>query len=193
VLERVRVLRWQGDAAVHAGGRSVEIGVETTVVPLRWARSRSWLRSDGPAKSRTMLITEEGGWIGRARSSEKMPAAFYAHERAQFAIYGLMLLAPLLQPGVRLRSGEAQGGLLPLHAEHPAAPPTLLLFEPDGRLAEAQNQVPDAEGGADISQRFIFSPETMPGPVRWPRRLTLLQRGQPYFELALTRFEAVRA
>ena len=187
------MLRWQGDAAVHASGGSVEIGVDTTVVPLRWARSRSWLRSDGPDKSRTMLITEEGGWIGRDGSSEKMPAPFYAHEHAQFAIYGLMLLAPLLERGVRLRTGEAQGGLLALHAEHPAAPPTLLLFEPDGRLAEALNQVPDAEGGADIPQRFIFSRDTVPGPVRWPRRLTLLQRGKPYFELALTRFEAARA
>jgi hypothetical protein len=70
----------------------------------------------------------------------------------------------------------------------PPAPPTHLFFDPDGRLAEARNLVPDPAGGAAIAQHFIFSAETMPGPIAWPRRLTIEQNGAPFFELTLSRF-----
>jgi hypothetical protein len=73
----------------------------------------------------------------------------------------------------------------------PPAPPTQLFFETDGRLAEARNSVVSPEGGADIAQHFTFSAETMPGPIAWPRRLTIEQNGALFFELTLSRFAAV--
>jgi hypothetical protein len=190
-LERVRMLRWEGDATVHAGGRDLAITVSTAVVPFVWARSESWPTAQGREAARTMLITPDGGWAERGGRSEPLPPALVEHERAQFAIYGLMLLAPLLRPPARLTRLPDQDGLARLRAERSPAPPTELWFDSSARLAEARNRVPAPEGGATIPQRFVFSRETMPGPVRWPRELRIEQDGRPYFELRLKRFEAV--
>jgi hypothetical protein len=189
-LERVRLLRWEGEAVVHAGGRDVAINVATLVVPFSWARSESWPTAQGRAAARTMVIAEEGGWVERDGRSEPLPPSFVEHERAQFAIYGLMLLAPLLRPPARLTRLPDRDRFARLLAERSPAPPTELRFDRSGRLAEALNQVPDAEGGKAIPQRFVFSEEAMPGRIRWPRELRIEQQGRPYFELRLTRFDA---
>jgi hypothetical protein len=189
-LARVRILSWEGEAIVHAGGRDVRIGVSTMVVPFVAARSASWPLDQGKAATRTMTIRSDVGRVERGGTSEPLPPATVAHERAQFAMYGLMLLATLDkgQAGVRILHDER--GMNVLRVDHPGAPVTRLYFEGDGRLAEATNEVPDPEGGAPIPQHFFFSAETMPGPVRWPRKLRIEQRGRPYFELTLSRFEA---
>lgn len=191
VLERVRMLRWEGEAVVHAGGRDVAILVSTTVVPFAWARSESWPAAAGRAGARTMLITPDGGWVERGGRSDALPAAFVEHERAQFAIYGVMLLAPLLRPPARLIRLADRDGFARLLAERSPAPATEMWFDRSGRLAEARNRVPPPDSGETIPQRFVFSEEAMPGPVRWPRELRIEQSGRPYFELRLTRFEAV--
>lgn len=184
------MLQWQGEAVVHAGEQDVAIGVATTLVPFSWVRSKSWRLVDGPGKSRTMLITPEGGWVERGGRTEVLAPAFVAHERAQFAIYALMLLAPLADGRSKLRRLADRGALRVLEATHPLAPRTELLFEPSGRLAEALNRVPDPEGKAPIAQRFIFSEEAaMTAPVRWPRELRIEQEGKPYFELRFDRIE----
>lgn len=189
-LGRVALLQWQGEAVVHDGERDVAIGVATTLVPFSWVRSKSWRLVDGPQRSRAMLITPAGGWVERDGRSEAMAPAFLAHERAQFAIYALMLLAPLADGRSKLRRLPDRGALRVLKVEHPLAPRTELLFEPSGRLAEALNRVPDAAGGAPIAQRFIFSEEKVAGaPIRWPRDLRIEQEGKPYFELRFDRLE----
>jgi hypothetical protein len=185
------MLRWEGQALVHAGGRDVAITVSTTVVPFDWARSKSWPTAQGREAARVMLITPDGGWVERGGRSDKLPPALVEHERAQFAIYGLMLLAPLLRPPARLTRLADQDGFARLLAERPPAPPTELWFDSFGRLAEARNRVPAPEGGGRISQRFVFSKEPMAAPVRWPRELRIEQDGRPYFELRLDRFEAL--
>ena len=185
------MLRWKGQALVHAGGHDVAITVSTIVVPFDWARSESWPTARGRDVARTMLITPEGGWVERGGRSDPLPPAFVEHERAQFAIYGLMLLAPLLHPPGRLTRLPDQDGFSRLLAERRPAPPTELWFDSLGRLAEARNQVPAPEGGERISQRFVFSKEPMAAPIRWPRELRIEQGGQPYFELRLNRFEAL--
>lgn len=189
-LGRVVMLQWRGEAVVHAGGNDVAIGVATTLVPFSWVRSKSWRLVDGPEKSRTMLITPEGGWVERGGRTEALAPAFVGHERAQFAIYALMLLAPIAGGRAKLRRLADRGPLRVLEVTHPLAPPTELLFEPSGRLAEALNRVPDSAGGAPIAQRFIFSEEAVTtAPIRWPRGLRIEQEGKPYFELRFDRIE----
>lgn len=189
-LGRVAMLRWQGQAVVHDGERDVAIGVETTLVPFSWVRSKSWRLVDGPEKSRTILITPAGGWVERGGRTEALAPAFLAHERAQFAIYPLMLLAPLADGRSVLRRLADRGTLRVLEATHPLAPRTELLFESSGRLAEALNRVPDSAGGAPVAQRFIFSEEPVTtAPIRWPRELRIEQEGRPYFELRFDRLE----
>lgn len=191
VLDQVRLLSWQGEAAVHAGGRDVRIGVSTTVVPFVAARGESWPLAAGRSAARTLVIDETGGRVERAGTYQILPEALVVHERAQFAIYGLMLLAPLAEGRAGLRRLGSKRGLDVLLVSHPKAPKTKLYFEPDGRLAEATNEVPDPETGRPIPQRFIFSEEQMRGPVRWPKTLRIEQAGKPYFEMTLRRFEAL--
>ncbi|HEY5723788.1 MAG TPA: hypothetical protein VIT45_15865 [Allosphingosinicella sp.] len=192
VLSRVRLLSWEGEATVFDGDRRIELGVSTIVAPFTSARSTTWLLSEGKASARTMIITETGGRVERNGRTEPLPARLVTHERAQFAMYGLMLLAPLDRGGGSIRQPHIpSSGFDILRVSHKLAPLTRLFFETDGRLAEAVNTVPHPETGRPVRQRFIFSEEQMPGPVRWPRTIRIEQEGSPVFELRLTRFEAV--
>ncbi len=190
-LERIRLLAWEGEATVHAGGREIRIGVSTMVVPFVAARSASWPLVSGRAATRTMVLDTGGGRVERNGASEHLPDLLVRHEQAQFAIYGMMLLAPLDKGRAGLRLVHDQRGLNVLRVYHPPAPVTRLYFESDGRLAEATNTVPHPEQRKKrIRQHFYFSEEEMPGPVRWPRTLRIEQEGSPYLELTLSRFEA---
>jgi hypothetical protein len=190
-LERIRLLSWQGEAVVHSGERDIRIGVSTMVVPFIAARSASWPLALGRAATRTMVLDTGGGRVEHEGTSERLPDLLVRHEQAQFAIYGMMLLAPLDKQRANLRLLHDQRGLNVLRVYHPPAPVTRLYFESDGRLAEATNSVPHPERKRErISQHFFFSEEEMPGPVRWPRTLRIEQEGRPYLELTLSRFEA---
>ena len=190
-LERIRLLSWQGEAVVHDGGREIRIGVSTMVVPFVAARSASWPLALGRAATRTMILDTGGGRVERNGVSERLPDLLVRHEQAQFAIYGMMLLAPLDKGRATLQIRHDRSGFRVVRVYRPPAPVTRLYFESDGRLAQATNSVPHPEHkNRRISQRFIFSEEQMPGPVRWPRSLRIEQDGRPYFELTLSRFEA---
>jgi len=187
-LSRAKVLRWTGTAKVFAGARVIEIGVSTTVRPWAGARSDSWLLADGPSKTRTLIIEGAQGWTERAGVRSPMPPAMLAHERAQYALYGLMLLTPLRDRGAKL---TVEAGRREITVSHTDAPTTVLIFDPDGRLAGARNDVPSPyPGGAAVHQDFRFEGEIVSRGVHWPRRLTIDQDGKPYFDLTLTTFEA---
>jgi len=192
VLRRVRLLSWDGEATVFDGDRRIELGVSTIVAPFASARSTSWLLSQGKASARTMIISDTGGRVERNGRIEELPARLVAHERAQFAMYGLMLLAPLEGGGASIRQVDIPSSRFDiLRVSHKQAPLTRLFFESDGRLAEAVDTVPHPETGRPVRQRFVFSEQQMPGPVHWPRTIRIEQEGKLYFELRLTRFEAV--
>jgi hypothetical protein len=189
VLERVRLLAWDGEAIVHDGARDIAIGVSTIIVPFVEARSSTWPLAQGKAATRTMIVKADGATAEWKGILTPLPPLVAAHERAQFAIYGLMLLQ--FDSGrAGLRRVAGLHGLSGLRVDHPYAPKTRLYFESDGRLAEATNVVPGPEDGRPIHQHFIFSEEQMPGPVRWPRSFRLEQEGRPYLEMKLSRFEA---
>jgi hypothetical protein len=190
VLERVRLLSWDGEAMVHDGSRDIAIGVSTMVVPFVAARSASWPLAQGRGATRTMVLNADVARVERNGTSEDLPPDSAAHERAQFGMYGIMLIAPIAGGKASLRFVPNEKGMTVLRVARRFMPVTFLYFEADGRLAEARNEVPDPEGGAPIPQHFYFSEEVMPGPVRWPRSLRIEQRGKPYFELKLSRFEA---
>jgi hypothetical protein len=191
-LARVRALSWQGRATIHAGDNVIEIGASTRVIPFRSAHSRTWLLSQGPASSRALIIDGAQGWMERGGTRSPMPAAMLAHERQQYAIYALMLLVPARGHVVSRRT-EPDGRAI-LRIAHPDAPETELVFDADGRLAEAHNRVSDPEGGAEaIDQVFRFSGEIVSRGVRWPRRIDILQRGRPYFTLQIEQFDAAAA
>lgn len=82
-LQSAQVLHWKGEATVYAGERRVDIGVSTHVEPFVAARSDSWLLSDGPAKTRSLIIEPDRGWIERDGARTLLPGAMLRHERAQ--------------------------------------------------------------------------------------------------------------
>lgn len=184
-LRRVRSLHWRGRASVFAQDKRVDIGVSTQVVPFTWARSDSWLWSKGPAKTRSLIITPDGGWVERDGHRSPMPAPMLEHERAQYAVYGLMLLVSLTDPGASGRSGARPNTLV---ARHRGAPDTVFGFDPDGRLSWATNSVPEADGRGVVPQQFTFAGHISDAGVRWPARLLIAQRGSPYFDLRIDTF-----
>ena len=188
-LSRVGVLRWTGTAKIFAGPRIIEIGASTTVRPFRGARSDTWLLTDGPSKARSLIIEGDQGWTERGGAREPLPVSQARHEAMQYALYGLMLLTPLREPRARFTVDEARREIT---ADYPGAPRTVLAFDSDFRLAGAHNVVPSPEAGAaSIRQDIRFEGEiTSAGGVRWPRKVTIDQNGNPYFELTLTTFDA---
>jgi hypothetical protein len=143
------------------------------------------------AAERIMLITRDGGWTQSDGNWTAMPAPAVAHERAQLAIYGLMLLAPLRDPATSVSRLPDRAGLRGLAVTHRDAPPTELWFDSAALLREARNIVPDPAGRAPVAQLFRFSAQSVPNYPKWPRRFSLEQNGKPCFDLAFTRFRAV--
>jgi hypothetical protein len=190
-LGAVKALHWTGRARIFAQARTIEIGVSTTVRPFLGARSDTWLADEGPSRPRSLIIEGERGWTEYAGQRNDMPAAMLAHERQQYALYGLMLLAPLCGPGVETWLASSQDGSGRVEVSHPGAPRTTLIFGEDARLTGAENTVPSPDdGGADLAQVFTFSGQIEGGGVVWPRGLSIWQSGAPYFELTLETFEA---
>ena len=184
-LSGVRALRWTGEATVFAGDRRIELGVDTRVEPFGAARSDTWLRDQGRASMRTLAVGAERGEMTRDGKPAPMPAAMFAHERLQYATYGLMLLAPLRDPRVVLERGADADGLRVLHVEHPDAAPADLFFDTGGRLVRLDDVVPDPEGKGTVQQRFDFEGVVESDGVHWPRVVRISQADKPYFELRI--------
>lgn len=186
------VLAWRGDAVVFAGGQRIEIAVDTRVVPFEAARSTSWRAALGPTDARTMEITPGGGTVARGEARTPLGPEMLAHERAQFAIYGLMLLLPLREARVESVAVPADGPSQVRHAlrvRDPRAPESLLMLDARYRLVAIDNQVPaPAPGAPAIAQRFRFEGSIDGGAIPWPRRLSIDQDGKRYFELTLREF-----
>ena len=191
LLSRVKALRWTGKAKIFAGERTLEIATHTLVRPFQAARSDTWLTDEGPSGTRSLIIEGAEGFMERSGKRAPMPAAMLAHERQQYALYGLMLLAPLCAPDVETWLAAEADGSGRIEIAHPQAPRTTLIFDPGARLVGARNRVvsPD-DGVTEIAQDFAFSGEIEGGGLRWPRGMTIRQNDAPYFELALETFTA---
>ncbi len=189
-LTNARVLTWSGSATVFAGENKIELGVQSRVEPFRRAQSDTWLLSKGRATLRTLQIDGDQGWMARDGKRTEMPAQSLHHERAQYAVYGLMRLVTLRQPGVVLRVLPADShGRRGLHVQHPSAPEADMYLNADGRLAYLTDNVPAPEGEGTLAQRFDFDGSIESHGVRWPRIVRISQNGKPYFELRLEQFQ----
>ena len=190
-LARARTLHWTGEATVFAGERRIELGVDTTVTPFVRARSATWLLEQPETTRRVLAIDGARGWTERDGRREEMSSAMHEHERLQYAVYGLVQLAPLRAPGVRLQRLPDRDGLRVLHVEHPSALPADLFFDARNHLVAIENRVPGPEHGTPVAQHFSFEGDIVAAGVHWPRTLRISQDGRPYFELRLRSFEAL--
>ena len=190
-LSQAQVLAWTGEAVVVADGQRIELGVDTSVEPFTQARSDTWLRDRGRSTLRSLEIDGDQGWMTRDGQRTAMPIAMQRHERAQYAVYGLMRLVTLRDAGANVQAlPDDPDGLHGLRVSHPQAPTAELYFHSDGRLAYLTNSVPAPDGDGSVAQRFDFQGAIEADGVRWPRTLRISQSGQPYFELHLLTFHA---
>jgi hypothetical protein len=186
-LKAVHQLHWTGTATIYAKDK-IEIGTSTTVHPFKDARSDTWLVSDGPAKTRSLIVEGDHGWTEMGGDRKPLPAAQARHEAAQYSLYSLMLLSPLRDPQAMITIDAIKGEIA---VTHPAAPPTVLVFAKDGSLKSARNMVPTPDGkGPPIHQVIRFEGDIVSRGVHWPRHITISQNGKPYYELKLEQFEA---
>lgn len=190
-LARVKELAWTGTATVNAEGKTTEIQVDTIVRPFTYGRSTSWAKGERKA-TRTIQAEFGQAWTNERFSWTPVPEAQAVHENQQFALYGAMLLVGLKDPGVKVtETAPGKDGTRNLHVEHPSAPPMDLRFDGSGKLIQASDSVRDPKGGAaPIPQVITFSGEMTSNGVKWPKRITITQNGQPYFDLELATFDA---
>jgi hypothetical protein len=186
-LSYARRLSWEGTAVVHAGDRDIAISVMTQVLPFTRAQSSSWPTEAGRAATRMFEIDGDDGWIGAEGQRTAMDPNAQRHERLQFAVYGLMRLVNLRDPGATytLLTPDAEGRH-GLRVSHPQAAPADLYFDADGRLAYLKNHVPAADGEGDHEQVFTFAGELSASGVRWPQKISITQDGAPYFDLNIS-------
>lgn len=206
-LRDARVLAWTGEAVIHLDDQDIAIGVDTVVEPFVYARSESWLLSQGRSSTRILEIDQTVGWATRNGERTPLPALQAEHERKQYALYGLMQLVTLLDPAAHLSTtlwtpshGDGPVAMNGLDVEHPRAPRTSMYFGDDGLIELVMNSVPHPEvTGAELTQIIGFDGFIEGGGVRWPRQMHIAQgdptrsegigtRIKPFFDLTLHSF-----
>lgn len=176
----VASLAWTGTARLYGiGTATIEVGVETSVVPFVSARSASWLTVEGPAKRRTLVIEPTEAWTERDGVRTPLSAQQALHERQQYGIYGYMLGL-----GAEVSKAENRRRL-----QQPGYPPADLYYE-NGRLAFIDYIVDPPRAGAKLGERFTLTGEQVSNEVKFPQSLSILQEGRPYYDLTITSFQA---
>jgi hypothetical protein len=192
-LAAATVLTWRGQASVFLPDRTIELTVDTEVVPFRWARSRTQRPGVAGDEPRTLIVAGDTGYAIRGERSTPLPEQQLRHERQQYAVYGLLRWLPLRDAESRIaRLPDDADGHPGVHAEVPGAPAADIYFDHAGHPLYLLDTVDAPEGDGRIAQRFEFEGEVIDQGVRWPRVLRILQEGKPYFELRIERFAVKR-
>lgn len=179
LIDRVRALRWTGEAEVTLPDRTLTLRVETRVEPFARARSVSWIKTQGRAAARTMEIGPDDGFLLKDGARQPLPAAQATHERQQFGLYGHLLLKGALQP--------VEGKLL---SSRDGFPPARLRLSPDGRVVAAEMDVADpADPARTIREQVGLDAWSVTRGLVWPRRLAIRQDGRRYLTLVIDTFD----
>lgn len=185
-LERARAFVWEGDATVHAGGRTLAIAGTWAVQPPDTAVVSTYAVGRGPGSVRHMVLAAPRGWLVGGQGFTPMQPGLLANERDAFFLYSVMRLVPLRRPGVALsalpRDSAGERGIL---VRHPGRPEVELYVDSTGRASRIRMTVRDAATGAPVVQDARLGGAIEAGGVRWPRTLRLTHGGAPYFDLTL--------
>ncbi len=193
-LDRAAAFAWKGEAVVYAGGRMVEISGDWSIQPPDTAVVSTWLRSAGPAATRSLILAAPRGWTESRGTLAPMPPAMLANERDEFYLYDLIRLAGLRAAGVELVAIPADtAGNRGFRVSRPGRPPAELYVDATGRLAHVRLSVSDAAGGEPAIEDAWLMGTVEDGGVRWPRELRLDLRGERYFALTVLEFHVVPA
>lgn len=191
-LSRARAVEWDGEATVRAGGRVVRLAGQWQVQPPDSAVVSTYEVSKGRGTTRSMVLAAPRGWLVSDRQFTPMSSALLASERAEFYLYQLFRLVPLLEPGVTRSAVEPDSSGQPgVRVEQRGRPIAFLYFNPRGRLAHVRMQVPSPDTGELQWQDAWLAGLVESGGVRWPRELHFQVNGQPYFDLTIDSFRVL--
>ena len=191
-LERARGLTWEGDATVHAGGRTVPIRGRWAIQPPDTAVVSTYAVERGPSTTRHIVLAAPRGWLVSANGFAPMPPLMLASEKEEFYFYSVMRLVPLRAAGVTLTAlppdSSGQRGVL---ARNPGRPDVELYVDGTGRLSRIRARIHNASTGKSLVQEAWLGGEIESGGVRWPRTMRLTQDGAPFFDLTLRTFRVL--
>lgn len=192
-LAQVKELEWKGTATVTAGGKTTVIDLETVIRPtMHWGRTTSWPKDEGPKKAQTIQVEQGKAWLVKGVMWNPMPEAQALHENQQFALYPMMMLTPLKEPGAKVTEEPAgKDGTRAIKGVLATGFGGELEFDASAKLVRAGLVVKDpADSTKEIVETVKFSGEMESNGVKWPKRIVIEQGGQPYFDLELSSFEA---
>jgi len=174
-------LSWEGTAEVYPPGRTLKIGVRTSIDPVGNVVSDSWPLEVGEARGlRRMRIADGEGTIERGGKSQPMPEAMRFEEQAQFAFYRFLQVAAQRAPDMAalgVNTFQVAG-----------APLTWFKIDRNGRIVGAVNEVP--ANGATAYQQFRFDGFWKSRESTFPKHMEMRRDGRPFFTLDVASFHA---
>jgi hypothetical protein len=193
-LLRHSAFAWHGTATITVPGRVVRIEGDWRIEPPDRAHIETFEAEKGPISTRSLFIDGDKGWTTRDGHTQVLPKAFIGNEREQFYLYSLMRLVPMLGKEFRLTpvplDNEGRAGF---RVEREGRRDATLYFSADARLARIMTTVtdPDPASGLDLPQELRFTGQITADGIRWPRRIQVIQKGIPFFDLELSSFKTL--
>lgn len=192
-LQRQTVFAWHGNATIHAArGQTIRIEGEWRVEPPDRAIVETFIVEQGPSGTRSMGIDNGRGWWRIGGVEQPMDAATLSNERDQFYLYHVLRLAPLLGAEYTLTplpaDADARSGL---RVRREGRRDVALYFERDHRIGRLTTTVLHPGLKVDVPQELRLSGTVEAGGIKWPQRIQILQRGEPFFDLELTNFRTL--
>jgi hypothetical protein len=183
-LARATALAWDGDAVVHAGGRTVDITGRWAIQPPDTAIVATYAVARGAATTRSLVVAAPRGWTVSGERFTPLTEAMLANERDAFYLYSVMRLVPLREPGVRLVTLPADSaGNAGFGARQRGRPDVDVYVDGEGRVVRLRTTVAHPITGAPARQELHFSGTIAADAIRWPRTLRITLDGAPYFDL----------
>lgn len=185
-LRRASALTWDGDAVVHAGGRTVAITGQWAIQPPDTAIVATYAVDRGPATTRSMVVAAPRGWTVANGGFTPLPASVLANERDEFYLYSVLRLVPLLGRGVTLVPLPADSaGNAAFGARQAGRPDVDVFVDGEGRVVRLRTTVAHPASGAPARQELLFGGALSAGGIRWPRTMRITLDGAPYFDLEM--------
>jgi hypothetical protein len=185
-LTEARALTWDGDAVVHAGGRTVPITGRWAIQPPDSAIVATYAVANGAATTRSLIVAAPRGWTQSKGQFTPLPPAMLANERDEFYLYSVLRLVPLREAGVTLvplaRDSLGNEGLGVRSAGRPDVD---LFIDKDGRVARLLTSVANPTTGKPSREELVFEGALTASGIRWPRVLRIVLDGAPYFDLTM--------
>ena len=189
-VQKYAALTWRGRATVHMPDRALELQGQWRLLPPDRARVETQDLEGTSASLRRMIIDGDRGWGEVQGHPSPLPRELVAHERAQFYLYHLMRLAPLLAPEFTLTAlGRGADSLRGIRVTRAGRPDVSLFFDDEARLSRMELRITDPASGNEVQEVVKLSGVMEAAGLRWPRRLELTWDGNPYFDLELLEFQ----